>query len=57
MDVYVEQGPFILGATGDQPQPVVAKNYMRNIQEYGVLGPWAPASPGNIHPEQWWMDR
>ena len=57
VDVYVEQGPFILGATGDQPQPVVAKNYMRNVQEYGVLGPWAPASPGNVHPEQWWMDK
>ncbi|MGC9468069.1 MAG: ABC transporter substrate-binding protein [Anaerolineae bacterium] len=57
VDVYIEQGPFILGATGDQPQPVVAKNYMRNVQEYGVLGPWAPGSPGNTHPEQWWMDK
>jgi ABC-type transport system substrate-binding protein len=57
VDVYIEQGPFILGATGDQPQPVVAKNYMRNVLEYGVLGPWAPGSPGNTHPEQWWMDK
>jgi peptide/nickel transport system substrate-binding protein len=57
VDVYIEQGPFILGATGDQPQPVVCKNYMRNVQEYGVLGPWAPGTPGNTHPEQFWMDK
>ena len=55
--VYIEQGPFILGAAGDQPKPVVCKNYMRNILEYGVLGPWAPGTPGNSNPEQYWMDK
>jgi peptide/nickel transport system substrate-binding protein len=55
--VYIDEGPFIIGATGDQAVPVVAKNYMRNIYEYGVTGPWAPATPGNAHPEQFWMDK
>lgn len=57
VEVYIEQGPFILGATSDQAMPVVAKNYMRNILEFGVTGPWAPGTPGNGHPEQWWMDK
>jgi peptide/nickel transport system substrate-binding protein len=57
VDVYVEMGPFMISATGDQAVPVVAKNYVMNVQEYGVLGPWAPGSPGNIHPEQFWMDK
>lgn len=54
--VYIEQGPFILGATGDQPNPVVCKNNFMNVQEYGVLGPWAPGTPGNSNPEQYWID-
>jgi peptide/nickel transport system substrate-binding protein len=57
VEIYIENGPFILGATGDQPKPVVCKNYMRNVQEYGVLGPWAPGTPGNTHMEQVWMDK
>jgi peptide/nickel transport system substrate-binding protein len=55
--IYIDEGPFIIGAAGDQAVPVVAKNYMRNIYEYGVTGPWAPATPGNGHPEQFWMDK
>lgn len=55
--IYIDQGPFILGATGDQPQPVVCKNYFKNVYEYGVLGPWAPGTPGNSNPEQYYMDK
>jgi peptide/nickel transport system substrate-binding protein len=55
--VHMEDGPFVIGAAGDQPMPVVCKNYFRNVPEYGVLGPWAPASPGNVHPEQFWMEQ
>jgi peptide/nickel transport system substrate-binding protein len=57
VDVYIEQGPFILGAAGDQPQPVVCKNYFKNVYEYGVLGPWAPGTPGNSNPEQYFIDK
>lgn len=56
IDVYIEEGPFIIGVAGDQPEPVVCKNYFKNVPEYGVLGPWAPGSPGNVSPEQFWMD-
>ncbi len=56
VDVYIEQGPFIIGATGDQPKPVVCGNHVRNVLEYGVLGPWAPGTPGNSNPEQYWFD-
>lgn len=57
VEVYIEQGPFIIGATGDQPKPVVCKNNFRNVPEFGVLGPWAPGSPGNTHPEQYWIEQ
>lgn len=54
--VHMEDGPFVIGASGDQPKPVVCKNNFMNVPEFGVLGPWAPGSPGNMHPEQFWMD-
>ncbi len=55
--VHMEEGPFVIGGAGDQPMPVVCKNYFHNVPEYGVLGPWAPGSPGNVHPEQFWMEQ
>ncbi|HIC88101.1 MAG TPA: ABC transporter substrate-binding protein [Anaerolineae bacterium] len=55
--VHIEEGPFVIGAAGDQPMPVVCKNFFHNVPEYGVLGPWAPGSPGNVHPEQFWMEQ
>ncbi|MBV7327708.1 ABC transporter substrate-binding protein [Chloroflexi bacterium TSY] len=55
--IHIEEGPFTLGAAGDQPMPVVYKNYFKNIPDTGVLGPWAPGSPGNLHPEQFYMDQ
>jgi len=54
--IHMEEGPFNLGAAGDQPMPVVVSDKMHNISTYGVLGPWAPASPGNQHPEQYWIE-
>ncbi len=54
--IHIEEGPFTLGAAGDQPMPVVIKNGFHNVPHYGVLGPWAPGSPGNTHPEQYWME-
>jgi len=53
--IHIEEGPFALGASGDQPMPVVVKNNFHNVPTYGVLGPWAPGSPGNTHPEQYWI--
>jgi len=29
---------------------------MHNILDFGVTAPWAPATPGNQVPAQWWMD-
>jgi peptide/nickel transport system substrate-binding protein len=55
--VHIEEGPFTLGAAGDQPMPVVIANNFCNVPETGVLGPWAPGSPGNKHPEQFWIDQ
>jgi peptide/nickel transport system substrate-binding protein len=54
--VHIEEGPFTLGAAGDQPMPVVIANNFCNVPETGVLGPWAPGSPGNKHPEQFWIN-
>lgn len=55
--VHIEDGPFVIGAAGDQPMPVVCKNSFRNVPEYGVLGPWAPGSPGNVNPEQFYFEQ
>jgi peptide/nickel transport system substrate-binding protein len=54
--IHIEEGPFVLGAAGDQPMPAVVKNNFHNVPEDGILGPWAPASPGNKHPEQFYID-
>jgi peptide/nickel transport system substrate-binding protein len=54
--IHIEEGPFTLGAAGDQPMPVVIANNFRNVPENGILGPWAPGSPGNMHPAQFWID-
>lgn len=55
--IHMEQGPFNMGAAGDQPMPVVVSDKMHNVSTYGVLGPWAPGSPGNQHPEQYWIEQ
>ena len=57
IDEIVKDGPFIIGVSGDQPMPIIAKDYMRNILDFGVVGPWAPATPGNQVAAQWWMDK
>ena len=54
--IHIEEGPFTIGAAGDQPMPVIVKNNVHNVPTYGILGPWAPGSPGNTHPEQYWME-
>lgn len=54
--IHMEQGPFNLGASGDQPMVVVVSDKMHNVSTYGVLGPWAPASPGNQYTEQYWIE-
>jgi len=56
IQVLIDDGPFTMGASGDQPQPVVVKDNFHNVPEFGVLGPWAPGSPGNTHPEQYWIE-
>jgi peptide/nickel transport system substrate-binding protein len=57
IQVHLDEGPFAIGISGDQPYPVLAKNYMRNILDFGVTGPWAPSTPGNTNPCQWWIDQ
>ena len=55
--IHFEEGPFTLAAAGDQPMPVIVKNNVHNVPEFGILGPWAPGSPGNTHPEQYWFEQ
>jgi peptide/nickel transport system substrate-binding protein len=54
--IHIEDGPFFVAASGDQIIPVVVKNTFHNVPPTGILGPWAPASPGNKHPEQFWIE-
>ena len=57
IDEIVKDGPFVIGVGGDQPMPIIVKDYMRNILDFGVVGPWAPSTPGNQIAAQWWMDQ
>jgi len=51
-----EQGPFVIGVSGDQPMPVVIKDNLHNVLDYGVVGPWAPSTPGNQIASQWYFE-
>jgi peptide/nickel transport system substrate-binding protein len=53
--IHLEEGPFTLGGAGDQSMPVVVRNGFMGIPDLVILGPWAPGSPGNLGPEQFWM--
>jgi peptide/nickel transport system substrate-binding protein len=53
----IKDGPFDIGVAGDQPMPIIVKDYMKNILDFGVVGPWAPATPGNQIAALWWMDK
>ena len=55
IQIHIDEGPFTLGGAGDQPMPVVIKHHFHNVPEFGILGPWAPGSPGNLYPEQFYM--
>jgi peptide/nickel transport system substrate-binding protein len=55
--IHIEDGPFMIGAAGDQAMPVVVGNNFHGIPDLVVLGPWAPGSPGNLLGEQFWIDQ
>ncbi|MGB8983952.1 MAG: ABC transporter substrate-binding protein [Anaerolineales bacterium] len=57
INVVIEEGPFVIAVAGDQPMPIIVKDHMRNILDFGVVGPWAPATPGNQIASQWWIDQ
>jgi peptide/nickel transport system substrate-binding protein len=57
IQIHIDEGPFVIGVAGDQPMPIIVKDYMKNILDFGVVGPWAPATPGNQIAALWWMDK
>ncbi len=57
IDEVIKDGPFVIAVAGDQPMPIIVKDYMRNVLDFGVVGPWAPSTPGNQIAAQWWMDQ
>jgi peptide/nickel transport system substrate-binding protein len=54
--ILIDKGPFMIGGSGDQAMPVVVRNGFHGIPGLVILGPWAPGSPGNLSPEQFWME-
>jgi peptide/nickel transport system substrate-binding protein len=56
IQVIMEEGPFIIGVSGDQVMPVLVNAKLRNVLDYGVVGPWAPATPGNQIVAQWYYE-
>jgi peptide/nickel transport system substrate-binding protein len=55
--IHIQEGPFFIGASGDQQEPVLIANNFHGVPDMVVLGPWAPGTPGNLHPEQFWIDQ
>jgi peptide/nickel transport system substrate-binding protein len=55
--IHIEEGPFMIGAAGDQGMPVVIGDNFHGVPELVILGPWAPGSPGNLFPEQFWIEQ
>ena len=55
-DVLIAHGPFAIGVSGDQPMPIYIKDNLHNVLDFGVVGPWAPATPGNQVCAQWYFD-
>ena len=55
IQIHIDNGPFMIGGSGDQQMPVVVRNGFMGIPDLVILGPWAPGSPGNLNPEQFWM--
>jgi peptide/nickel transport system substrate-binding protein len=53
--VLVAHGPFVIGVAGDQPMPIYIKDNLHNVLDFGVVGPWAPATPGNQVCAQWYF--
>lgn len=51
--IHIDDGPFTMAALGELPWPVVIKNNLRNVPDWGMLGPWEMQSPGNTFPEQY----
>lgn len=45
----LDEGPFDIGFVGGIPMPVIARKNMKNVPPTGVLGPWAPGTPGNLN--------
>ena len=56
IQLHIDHGPFMIGGSGDQQMPVVVRNGFHGIPDLVILGPWAPGSPGNLSPEQFWME-
>jgi len=56
--VHIEEGPFMIGTVGEYPLLVVKKNNVHNVPEpFLPLGPWAPGSPGNMNPCQFFIEQ
>jgi len=55
VQIHIDEGPFMLGVAGDQPLPTTVNEGFCNVPRTGILGPWAPGSPGNKFPEQFYI--
>jgi peptide/nickel transport system substrate-binding protein len=53
--IHIEEGPFDIGATGGLPAPAVAHESLRNIPDFGIIGPWEAGAPGNTDPWQYFF--
>ncbi len=56
VQIVIDEGPFVIGISGDQRMPIIANAKLKNILDFGVVGPWAPDTPGNQVMAQWFYE-
>ncbi len=53
---YYIKNMWSIITVGRYPQPMIVKNYMRNVAKVANDG-WVTRSPWYVVPEQWWIDQ
>lgn len=53
--IWIDEGPFLLGAFQGMPWPVFVKENLRNVHDFGLMAAWTLSRPGSANPEQWFF--
>jgi peptide/nickel transport system substrate-binding protein len=55
--IHIDEGPFNIGIVGDSVDCYVIKNYLKNVQTFGLTSSGVFSFPNTLDPEQWYLDK